>query len=189
MPPWRGSPGASSRTRGGQLMTSQGPAEPTEVLRVSRGARRAWGGAGWGGVVRQQGLGPLTSVAADSPRRRTCTARRHLSLLRGRVWRGGRHCLHPGNSRAQLLGAFSGASAGETAVVTMLSRYIGDLTSAPDWLRPSKAEPEPWAPRPRQTPSTAEAEPVLPTLRTHTQPLRASACQKPSGPTGQSTTA
>lgn len=172
-------------------MTSHGPAEPTEVLRVSRGARRAYGGrGGGGGVVRQQGLGPLTSVAADSPRRRTCTARRHLSLLRGRVWRGGRHCLHPDNSRAQLLGALSGASAGETAVVTMLSRYVGDLTSAPDWLRPSKAEPEPWASRPRQTPSTTEAEPVLlPTLRTHTQPLRASACQKPSGPTGQSTTA
>ena len=27
-------------------MTSHGPAEPTEVLRVSRGARRAWGGRG-----------------------------------------------------------------------------------------------------------------------------------------------
>lgn len=166
MPPWRGSPGASSsRTRGGQLMASHRPAEPTEVQRVSRGARRAYGG------VRQQGLGPLTSVAVDSPCRRPCTAHRHLSLLRGRVWRGGLHCLHPDNSRAQLLGALSGASAGKTAVVMMLNRYVGDLTLAPNWLRPSKAEPEPWAPRPRQTPSTAEAEPVLlPTLRTHALP-------------------
>lgn len=47
-------------------MTSHGPAEPTEVLRVSRGARRAYGGRGGGGVVRQQGLGPLTSVAGLS---------------------------------------------------------------------------------------------------------------------------
>lgn len=146
-------------------MASHRPAEPTEVQLVSQGAWCAYRGetAGPGAAsLPRRGLFMQAHVYCSPPSRPAS----RKGMERGPPLSPPRTTQDP-----QLLGALLGASEGKTAVVMMLSRYVSGLTSAPDWLHPSKPEPEPWAPQPRQTLSTAESKPVLfPTLQTQALP-------------------
>ncbi|XP_072809260.1 uncharacterized protein [Vicugna pacos] len=104
---------------------------------------------GWSIGGEMQGPGLPASPAEDAACRHTSTAHHHVGLRQGDGLEGGPPLLLPRTTQRPPTPRRSlGHLCGSNSCHDDRSRYVSGLTSAPDRLHPSTAEPEPPAPQP-----------------------------------------